>query len=53
MKSLEKLEFDTVKEACGRWLTDLEIRNTLMRRDALVEYHKKLSDEKGFGIMFP
>jgi len=53
MKSLEKLEFEQVKKACGEWLTDPEIRTTLKRRDVLVEHYGKLVKEKGHGISFP
>lgn len=41
---LETLDFETVKRAVEGHITDADIRNLLVRRDAMVEHFKKLGD---------
>ncbi len=41
---LEALDFDTLKRAVERHLTDADVRNLLERRDAMVQHYKQLGE---------
>jgi hypothetical protein len=41
---LERLDFETLKRAVDGLLTDADIRNVLVRRDALVEHYRQLGE---------
>jgi hypothetical protein len=53
IEALQKLDEQTVKTRCDRYLTLFEVRTMLRRRDKIVELYTGLLAEKGEGITYP
>jgi hypothetical protein len=53
LDSLKKLDEKNVKEHCGKYLTGIEIKMMLKRRDQILELSKRLKSEKGDTIFYP
>jgi len=51
LANLETLDFDTLKERIGDWISDDRIRAILARRDLIVERAAKLAAERGEGAV--
>jgi hypothetical protein len=52
MKGLKELDEPTLSERCGRWLTALEMKTMLKRRDQIVEHYEKLLKKNGNKITY-
>jgi hypothetical protein len=53
MEALQKLDEQTVKASCNRYLTTYEIRTMFRRRDKIVQLYTSLLAEKGESIVYP
>jgi len=53
MQALNNLDETVVKEKCGRWLLDSEIKTMMKRRDLIAEYYKNMVAEKGNSVVYP
>jgi hypothetical protein len=53
METLEKLDEESVKSKCGKYLTEYEIRMTLKRRDRILRLYKQMVAEKGAAVVYP
>ena len=51
LANLEALDFDTLKERIGEWISDDRIRAILARRDVIVERAAELAAELGEGAV--
>ncbi len=47
MESMKGLDEKTVEEHCGKWLSGLEIRTMLQRRDKILEMYEAVKDTPG------
>jgi hypothetical protein len=53
LEALQKLDEQTVKTRCDKYLTVFEMRTMLRRRDKIVELYTRLLSENGESITYP
>jgi len=53
VNALKKLDEAKVRERCGKYLSAMEIRSMLKRRDAIVQLYEKRHLEMGDTILYP
>ena len=51
LANLRELDFDTLKEHIGDWVSDGRLRAILARRDIIVERAAELAAERGEGAV--